>query len=133
MSYEGKILPQQLIVFYIYPGNWTRHKFPFFQQWFLGDHILGYSKPLGENSVTTSHSGCCRDLNGRTSEQPFTTCRLLFSDITGIIEHLLKWLIYLLQLKDFHSIQRGMSCLGVFIMVSPIYISKVLFPYRLQH
>lgn len=79
----------------------------FSKQWFLGDHILGYSKPLGENSVTTSHSGCCRDLNGRTSEQPFTTCRLLFSDITGIIEHLLKWLIYLLQLKDFHSIQRG--------------------------
>lgn len=75
-------------------------------------------RPLGENSVTTSHSGCCRDLNGRTSEQPFTTCRLFFSDITGIIEHLLKWLIYLLQLKDFHSIQRGMSCLGVFIMVS---------------
>lgn len=91
----------------------------FSKQWFLGDHILGYSRPLGKNSVTTSHSGCCRDLNGRTSEQPFTTCRLLFSDITGIIEHLLKWLIYLLQLKDFHSIQRGMSCLGVFIMVSP--------------
>lgn len=91
----------------------------FSKQWFLGDHILGYSRPLGENSVTTSHSGCCRDLNGRTSEQPFTTCRLLFSDITGIIEHLLKWLIYLLQLKDFHSIQRGMSCLGVFKMVSP--------------
>lgn len=91
----------------------------FSKQWFLGDHILGYSRPLGKNSVTTSHSGCCRDLNGRTSEQPFTTCRLLFSDITGIIEHLLKWLIYLLQLKDFHSIQRGMSCIGVFIMVSP--------------
>lgn len=79
----------------------------FSKQWFLGDHILGYSRPLGKNSVTTSHSVCCRDLNGRTSEQPFTTCRLLFSDITGIIEHLLKWLIYLLQLKDFHSIQRG--------------------------
>lgn len=93
----------------------------FSKQWFLGDHILGYSRPLGKNSVTTSHSGCCRDLNGRTSEQPFTTCRLFFSDITGIIEHLLKWLIYLLQLKDFHSIQRGMSCLGVFIMVSPKY------------
>lgn len=91
----------------------------FSKQWFLGDHILGYCRPLGENSVTTSHSDCWRDLNGRTSEQPFTTCRLLFSDITGIIEHLLKWLIYLLQLKDFHSIRRGMSCIGVFIMVSP--------------
>lgn len=31
----------------------------FSKQWFLGDHILGYSRPLGENSVTTSHSGCC--------------------------------------------------------------------------